>query len=294
MIQRRSFSSHVFNVFNVLLMVLVVIVTLYPLLYVIFASFSSPVGIYQARGFLLFPREPHLEAYRIVFHNPSLLKGYRNTLFFVSAGTLINLVMTSLGAYVLSRKNLMWKRPITLMILFTMYFSGGLIPLFLTVKQIGMMYSPLSILLVSAINTWNLMIMKTSFQQISEELIESARIDGAQDFTILARIMVPLSLPVIAVMALFYGVGRWNSWFYEMIFLHRDWYPLQVVLQEILLKNTNVDYLKAVHASQMEAMRLKDIIKYAVIVVATVPILFSYPLLQKYFVKGIMIGSLKG
>ena len=294
MIQKRNLSNHIFDTFNVTLMVLVVIVTIYPLLFVVFASFSSPVGIYQAHGFLLFPREPHLEAYRIVFQNPSLLMGYRNTLFFVFFGTLINLIMTSMGAYVLSRKNLMWKRPITLMILFTMYFSGGLIPLFLTVKQVGLMYSPMSILLVSAISTWNLMIMKTSFQGISEELIESARIDGAQDFTILIRIMIPLSLPVLAVMALFYGVGRWNSWFYEMIFLRRDWYPLQVVLQEILLKNTNVDYLKAVHASQMEAMKLKDIIKYAVIVMATVPILFSYPLLQKYFVKGIMIGSLKG
>lgn len=294
MICRRSFSNYVFDAFNVFLMALVMVVTIYPLLFVIFASFSSPVGIYQAHGFLLYPRDPQLEAYRIVFQNPSLLRGYRNTLFFVFAGTLINLVMTSMGAYVLSRKNLLWKRPITLMILFTMYFSGGLIPLFLTVKQVGMMYSPLSILLVSAISTWNLMIMKTSFQSIPEELIESARIDGAQDFSILVRIIIPLSLPVIAVMALFYGVGRWNSWFYEMIFLHRDWYPLQVVLQEILLKNTNVDYLKAVHASQMEAMKLKDIIKYAVIVVATVPILFSYPLLQKYFVKGVMIGSLKG
>lgn len=294
MVHRRSLSNRIFDAFNVFLMAIIVIITVYPLLFVIFASFSTPVGIYQARGFLLYPREPHLEAYRIVFQNPSILRGYKNTMFFVFFGTLINLIMTSLGAYVLSRKNLMWKRPITLMILFTMYFSGGLIPLFLTVKQLGMMYSPFSILLITAINTWNLMIMKTSFQSVSEELIESAKIDGAQDFTVLVRIMIPLSLPVIAVMTLFYAVGRWNSWFYEIIFLPRAWYPLQVVLQEILLRNTNVDYLKAVHASEMEAMRLKDIIKYAIIVVATVPILFTYPLLQKYFVKGIMIGSLKG
>lgn len=294
MVQKGSVSNRIFDIFNIILMALIVVIMIYPILFVIFASFSSPVSIYQAHGFLLYPKEPHLDAYRIVFQNPSILRGYKNTLFFVLFGTLINLVMTSLGAYVLSRKNLLWKKQLTVVILFTMYFSGGLIPLFLTVKQLGLMYSRSSILFITAINTWNLMVMKTAFQGVPEELIESAKMDGAQDFTILVRIIVPLSLPTIAVMALFYGVRRWNSWFYETIFLSRDLYPLQVILQEILLRNTNVDYLKAVHASQMEAMRYKDIIKYAVIVVSTIPILFAYPLLQRYFVKGIMIGSLKG
>lgn len=295
MVRKRSVGDWAFDIFNHVFLILLCVITLYPLYYVVVASFTEPAAIYASKGFLLYPVNPTLEGYRQVFKNSSLLTGYRNTLFYVSVGTTLNLFMTFLGAYVLSRKNLMLGKPITVMIVFTMYFGGGLIPLFMTVKQLGILYTPWAVLLPSALSTYNMIIMRTSFQGVPMELQESAKIDGASDMMILFRIILPLSLPVIAVLALFYGVGWWNSWFNESIFLNdRSMYPLQVVLREILLLNTQVDYMKLVSVTMMDSMGLRELVKYSIIVVGTVPILLAYPFLQKYFVKGVLVGSLKG
>lgn len=295
MIRQKSVGERIFGVFNVVILTLLCIITIYPLYFVVVASFTNPADIYASKGLLLYPKNPTIEGYLQVFKNDSLLTGYRNTIFYVVVGTGINLVMTCLGAYVLSRKNLMFSKAITVMIVFTMYFGGGLIPLFMTVKNLGILYTRWAVLLPSALSTYNMIIMRTSFQGIPSELQESAKIDGASDMKILVRIILPLSIPVIAVLGLFYGVGWWNSWFNETIFLNdRSMYPLQVILREILLLNTQVDYMKLVSVTVMDSMAVRELVKYSIIVVGTVPILFVYPFLQKYFVKGVMVGSLKG
>ena len=182
-----------------------------------------------------------LEAYKLVFENPMILTGYRNTLFYVTVGTSINLLMTSLSAYVLSRKNVMFKNAM-MMVVFTMFFSGGLIPFYLTVRELGLSDSMWAVILPTAMSTYNMIVMRTAFTAIPDSLEESARIDGANDFTILFRIILPLSLPVVAVMILFYAVGHWNAWFNAMIFLRtRDKYPLQIVLREILIASSTDD-----------------------------------------------------
>jgi len=295
MIQNKSIPERIFDMFNMVFLLVIMIITLYPLIYVVIASFSSPSAIYQSKGLLLYPLNPTLEGYELVFRNRSILSGYTNTVFYMAVGTPINLVLTSLGAYVLSRKKLKWSKLFMMMIVITMYFSGGLIPLFLIVRGLGLIGKFWAVILPGAISTWNLIVMRTAFQAIPDSLEESAKIDGAHDFIILFKIIIPLSLPILAVMGLFYGVGHWNAWFYAVVFLrNRAMYPLQLILRELLIMNVERESFKLVTTSELQAVEMMQLLKYAVIVVATVPILFVYPFLQKYFVKGVMIGSLKG
>jgi putative aldouronate transport system permease protein len=290
---RQSKGELVFSAVNIALMMGLIIVTLYPLLHVAFASVSDPAALMQTRGLLFGPIGFTLDAYVRVFDNPMILTGYRNTLFYVFGGTALNLLMTMLAAYALSRRNVMFRRPLTLMIVFTMFFSGGLIPTFLLVgRTLNLMDTPWALILPGAIHTVNLIIMRTAFEGIPYELEEAARIDGANDFTILFRVILPLSMPVVAVMILFYAVGHWNAFFSAMVYLRtRELYPLQLILREILISNST-EMMTAGVASG-DAMPLGETIKYATIMVATVPILFVYPFLQRYFVKGVMIGAIK-
>lgn len=290
---RRSLGEVIFDVANTLFLIALVVATLYPLWFVAVASLSDPASLIQFRGMLLRPLGLTLGAYRLVFRNPMILVGYRNTLLYVVAGTTINLVMTCLGAYALSRKNVLLKKPIMLMIVFTMFFSGGLVPSYLLVANtLDWIDKPWALIVPPAINTMNLIIMRTAFQSIPDAFEEAARIDGANDFTILLRIILPLSMPVVAVMILFYSVAHWNAFFSAMIYLRsRELYPLQIVLREILV-TSNVEYMTAGIASG-DVMPIGETIKYATIVVATLPILCIYPFLQRYFVKGVMIGAIK-
>jgi len=290
---RQSKGELAFNAVNVVLMTGLIIVTLYPLLHVAFASISDPTALMRSRGLLVGPVGFTLDAYARVFDNPMILTGYRNTLFYVFGGTALNLLMTMLAAYALSRRNVMFRRPLTLLIVFTMFFSGGLIPTFLLVgRTLNLMDTPWALILPGAIHTFNMIIMRTAFEGIPYELEEAARIDGANDFTILFRIVLPLSMPVVAVMILFYAVGHWNAFFSAMVYLRtRDLYPLQLILREILISNST-EMMTAGVASG-DVMPIGETIKYATIIVATVPILFVYPFLQRYFVKGVMIGAVK-
>ncbi|CAH1192048.1 Inner membrane ABC transporter permease protein YcjP [Paenibacillus allorhizoplanae] len=292
MVNKRSFSEICFDTFNVLLLILMMLLTVYPLIYVLFASVSDAGSLMGYTGMLWRPLGFSLDAYTNVFRNPMIVRGYGNTLFVVLAGLVLNITLTAFGAYALSRKSLQYRKPLMLFIIFTMFFSGGLIPLYLTVKGVGLIDSLWSLIIPTAINTFNLILMKTAFEAIPDALEESAKIDGANDFVILFRIVLPLSMPVIAVMLLYYGVGHWNSWFNAMIFLQeRSLYPLQLVLRGILLQGeTNANS----GASDDDAAMLAATLKYATIIVATVPILFVYPFLQKYFVKGALIGAVKG
>jgi len=286
-------SRKAFNVFNILFMIFISVITLYPMLYVIFASFSVPSEFMMHEGLLVRPLGFTTATYQMVFKNPMILRGYLNTTFLIVVGVTINIFCTSIGAYFLSRKNILFKKIIMFFIVFSMYFSGGLIPFYFTVKEMGLDNSLWALIIPGAIGTYNMIIMRTAFMGIPDSLSESAEIDGANHFAILFKVVIPLSLPTIAVMVLYYGVGHWNSWFNAMIFLRkREMFPLQLILREILITNSTMDMSIGTNAGEQELVG--DLIKYAVIVIATVPILCLYPFLQKYFVKGVMIGALKG
>ncbi|SFA77066.1 carbohydrate ABC transporter membrane protein 2, CUT1 family (TC 3.A.1.1.-) [Cohnella sp. OV330] len=290
---RRSWGEHLFDVSNSLLLILLSLITLYPFLFVLISSLSDPAWALQTRGLIWYPKGFTLEAYRLVFRNPSILTGYLNTLLYVALGTSLNILMTSFGAYALSRQQVMWKNPAMFLIVFTMFFNGGLIPTYLLIHDLGMVDTRWALIIPAAMSAYNLIIMRTSFMSVPVSLEESAKLDGANDFTVLFRVILPLSMPVVAVMILFYGVAHWNSWFSALIYLRtRDLYPLQLILREILITNSTDTMMTGVGGS--DKMPIGETIKYATIIVATGPILLLYPFLQKYFVKGVMIGAIKG
>ncbi|MEF2245985.1 MULTISPECIES: carbohydrate ABC transporter permease [unclassified Paenibacillus] len=290
---KRSVGELLFDGLNFILLSLLSLVTLYPFIYVLFASLSDPAWLVKVRGLIWYPEGLNFNSYVHVFKYPSILIGYGNTLLYVVAGTALNILMTSLGAYALSRQNVMWKNPVMFMIVFTMFFSGGLIPTYLLIENLGLVDNRLALIIPSAMSAYNLIIMRTSFQGVPVSLEESAKLDGANDFTVLFRVVLPLSMPVVAVMILFYGVAHWNSWFNALIYLRtRDLFPLQLILREILITNSTDSMTTGVGGG--DKMPIGESIKYATIIVATIPILCLYPFLQKYFVKGVMIGAIKG
>jgi putative aldouronate transport system permease protein len=236
-----------------------------------------------------------LKGYELVLKNPEIAKGYINTMIYVLFGTAVNISLTTLGAFVLSKRGLFWGKAIMMFVTFTMFFSGGLVPFFLVVQKLGMLDSRLSMIIPGAISVWNLIVMRTSFQNIPVSLEESAKLDGASDLTVLFRIILPVSKAIIAVMTLFYAVGHWNEWFYASIFLRdRKMFPLQLILREILIKNDVSNMMEIKNFSEMGKQSMYQmLVQYSTIIVATVPILLVYPFLQKYFVKGVMIGSIK-
>lgn len=287
--KKKNSNGWGFRLINGIILAMISLMTLYPFLYVIFASFSDPVKLMGNSSLLLKPLGFSLNAYKKVFVNPSIYSGYLNTIFYVAAGTLVNILATCMAAYVLSRKQFMLRRFLTIMFIFTMYFNGGVIPSYLLIKDLGLINSRLSLILPGAVSTFNLMIMITGFEGIPQSLEESARIDGAGDWTILFRIIMPLAKPTIMVILLYYAVGHWNSWFNAMIYLRdADKMPIQIFLRDILTRSQ----LGAM-TGQTDVEDVGQTIKYATIIVSTVPILCIYPFIQKHFVKGVMIGAVK-
>ncbi|MGF7145080.1 putative aldouronate transport system permease protein [Anaerotaenia torta] len=299
-IGRRKWSNVIFNLFNYGILTVFTLACLYPILHIVFASVSEPNALMQHRGLLLKPIGFTLNGYKLIFKDNSIFTGFRNTGAYVLLGTLINMLMTIMGAYTLSRKELLWKTPIMLLITVTMFFGGGLIPWFLLMKQIGLYNNLLAMLLPTALNTWNMIILRTGFQAVPQELEEAAVMDGASQAKILLRVILPLSKPVLAVILLYYLVGNWNSWFNAMVLLKdRVKYPLQLLLKEILVTNDSstatVGSAGGVSINSVQgATAYRELVKYCVIVVATAPILMIYPFLQRYFVKGVYVGSIKG
>ncbi len=292
MAHRTTTAEKLFAFSNSLLLLVVVAVTLYPFWHSVMASISDPYQMISHQGALPLPLGLSFSAYRSVLSNPNILSGYANTLINVVIGVAINMVLTTFGAYGLSRRGLFWGKPIMFFVVFTMFFSGGLIPLYLTVSALGLLNSRFSILLPLGLSTWNLIVMRTYFLTIPESMEEAAALEGAHDFAILARVMIPLAIPIVAVMVLFYTVTQWNAWFYAMIFINkRDLYPLQLILREILIINSTDSMVTAATVGDKEP--LSETIRSATIIVATLPILAVYPFLQRYFVKGIMIGAIK-
>lgn len=290
---KRTMGESLFNVVNKIFLTGLVIITLYPFLYIVFASLSDPDQLVRAGGFLLKPEGFSLNGYKAVFENKDIFIGYGNTLLYVLAGTTLSVITTALLAYPLSRRELMLGKGMMLLILFTMFFNGGMIPGYLVVKGIGLLNSRWAVILTSLLSTYNLIVMRTAFSSIPDSLVESAKIDGANDFVILFRIVLPLTGATLAVMVLFYGVAQWNSWFNAMLYLtDRSKFPLQLILREILIDSSMQDM--SMGADVVGKANLEEVIKYATIVVATVPILCVYPFIQKYFVNGVMIGAVKG
>lgn len=293
MIERKTKGEYVFDILNHLILFLLAVVCLYPMLYVLFASLSNPAELSRSGGLLLYPKGIQFDSYAAVFQNEDIVSGYMNTIFYVVVGTFLNIILTILGAYVLSRKNFVLRGFFMFMITFTMFVSGGLVPGYLLVKDIGLLNSRWALVLPVAINTYNLIMTRTFFNTIPDALEEAAKIDGASHFKILFVIMVPLAVPIIAVIALYYGVSHWNSWFNAMIYLNnRSKFPLQLILREILILSQTESMMEG--STSIDRQSIAENIKYATIVVATVPILCVYPLLQKYFAKGVMIGAIKG
>lgn len=291
---RRSLSERAFQACNVAFMALLMLVTLYPIWHVAMASISVPEVVANKRGLILWPQGGgSLETYQTCLKHPALLISYRNTLLYVLLGTAINLVLTLLTAYVLSRRNLMLKPALLAFMMFTMYFGGGLIPTYLLINNLGMLNTIWAMVIPNAINITNVIITRTYFMGLPDSLEESARIDGANEWTILFRIVLPLSVPIIAVISLYYGVGHWNSWFDAMIYLrNRELYPLALILREIVINGDVTNIQEEIDVYEWKATT--ETVKYGTIMIATIPIMCVYPFLQKYFAKGVMIGALKG
>jgi len=287
---KKTPGSIVFDVVNTTLLIALAVVTLYPYLYVISASLSDPVELYRSSKFILLPKGFNLLSYKIVFKNPMLFQAYFNTITYVVLGTAINMIMNIFSAYTLSKKFLPGSKVIMKLIVFTMFFSGGMIPTFILVFKLGMIDTLWAMVLPNAVSAMNIIIMRTFFMGIDPAVEESASIDGANDITILFRIVLPLATLVIAVITLFYAVRHWNSFFDALLYLRsRTKSPLQLVLRDILISNDK----SMTTGIYDNAQAVSENVKYALIVVSTLPILFLYPYLQKYFVKGIMVGSIK-
>jgi len=277
------------------LMVLILIAIIYPLIYVVSSSFSSGRAVSAGRV-LLWPVEPSIRGYQVVFSYRSVWTGYKNTIYYTFVGTMLNLIMTTMAAYPLSRRNFQGKKFFTTLFVFTMFFGGGLIPTYILYVQLGLVDTRLAIFADGGISVYNMIIMKTFFQNsIPEELHEAAYIDGASDFKYMFKVLIPLSKAIYAVIGLYYAVGFWNSYWAAMIYLrNKEYYPLQLILRDIL-NAANIDLTEVQDPTLLELMVGQvDLIKFALIIVSSVPILVAYPFVQKFFEKGVMIGSVKG
>ncbi len=292
---RLSSSDRIFNFINMALLSLVMLIVLYPLIYILSASFSNSNAVMAGRVWL-FPVEPTLAGYGAVFKNPKIPRSFLNTIYLTVFGTMINIALTVMLAYPLSRKTLFGRGAITGFITFTMLFSGGLVPSFLLIKGLNLYNTYWALILPGAVSVYNVIVARTFFQSnIPDDLYEAASLDGCSDLYFMWKIVLPLSAPIIAVLTMFYAVGHWNSYFNAMIYLQDSKkFTLQVVLRNILIANQiDNDMMKDVDAMQKQE-GLAQLLKYSLIVVASVPMLILYPFIQKHFVKGVMIGALKG
>ena len=299
---KRTRADVVFDTFNVVLNLLLLFICLYPLYIVLCASVSDPYAV--ARGEVyLFPRGFTWEPYQEVFKEPRIWLGYRNTLFYSTVGTLFSLCLTIPSAYALSKRRLPGRRFFNIYFLIPMYFSGGLIPTYLTMKQLGVVNQWYTLIFIGASSVYNMIVSRVYFETtIPEELYESARIDGANEFRTFFTIALPLAGSILAVMSLFFAVARWNNYFNALVYVTKnDYMPLQMILRSILLEASNS--LKGVDTSSYDPETLAqfarraymaEAMKYALIIVASAPLLIAYPFVQKYFVKGMMIGAVKG
>lgn len=282
-----------FVVVNTILLAAIGFACMAPMLHVLWCSFSDPIDLMRDGGFRLLPVAPFdFSGYKTVLSYRNIAVGYGNTLYYVGIGTLLNLVLTTVAAYVLSRKRFMPRNTIMLFLSFTILFNGGMIPNYMLVRNLGLLDTRFAVLLPSALSIFNLVIMRTSFAEIPDSLDESARLDGANDLQVLWHIILPVSKATVSVIALFVAINFWNSWFTASIYLQdRDKWPLQMFLREILITTSQRSLDAGV---RLNTVTQQTLVKYCTIIVSTIPILCIYPFVQKYFVKGVMMGSIKG
>jgi multiple sugar transport system permease protein/putative aldouronate transport system permease protein len=292
--KKVSPGDRIFGVFNFAFLFSAFILVLYPIIFVVSSSLSSPQAIITGRVFF-WPVNFSFEGYRAVFRSSQVWTGYSNSLYYTTFGTLINVVVTVMAAYPLSRKDLIGRNKIMLLFTFTMFFSGGMIPTFLLVRGIGILNTRWAMLLPGAISVWNMILTRTYFQNsIPNELLESAQLDGCRNTQFIWHIVLPLSKAIIAVISLYYAIGHWNAFFSALIYLNNfRLYPLQIILRNILVQN-QIDNSMINVEEMMEKEQLAALLKYSLIIVASLPMMVAYPFAQKYFVKGVMIGSIKG
>jgi len=288
----RSIGSRLFDILNIVFMVFVVFVTIYPFYYIAIISLSDGNAVLRGEARFL-PAAFTLDSYKLVMENPSIPRSLLNSVLYTTIGTLVNLSFTALCAYPLSRPHFSGRKFFTWMVTITMFFSGGLIPLYLLVMNLGLLNTMWALVLPAAISPWNMFIMRTYFQSIPEEMYEAAIIDGANDLQILGKIVLPLAKPIMATLLLFYAVGHWNSWFDALIFLdEKSKYPIQLIMRGIVILG-QFEQTNLLDAAS-DFVVIEKTLKYATIMVSTLPILAVYPFVQKYFVKGVMIGAIKG
>jgi putative aldouronate transport system permease protein len=292
---RESRVDRIFNLVNYTILTVFLFVVLYPLIYVVSASFSDGSAVISGRV-VLWPVDFSLLAYEKIFQYESIWTGYANSLFYAVVGTSVNIVLTLFAAYSLSREDMYGRKVIMGLFVFTMFFNGGLIPTYLLVKDLGMLNTRAAMIIPQALSVWNLIIAIAYFRSaIPGELLEAARLDGCNDFQYFFRILIPLSTPIIAVLTLFYAINHWNQFFTALIYLSdKALFPLQLILRDILIQS-QVDMNMMEDLQSMAAKEaMRELLKYALIVVASVPVLIIYPFVQKYFVRGIMLGAVKG
>jgi putative aldouronate transport system permease protein len=290
----ESFGDRVFMFFVYLFLIAFLLIVLYPMIYIVSASFSDPLAVTAGKVWL-FPVDFSLRGYEVTFQNPQILTGYANSLFYTVAGTVISVTLTVLVAYPLSRRDLYGANVIMLLITFTLIFSGGLIPTYLVVKQLGLIDTRWALLIPQALAPFQVIIARTFFRSaIPDELVEAADLDGCNDLQFLWSVVLPLSKPIIAVLALMYAVAQWNGYFDALLYIKSsNLQPLQLVLRNILILNTTSSGVVGA-AAMAERQQLADLLKYCLVVVGSVPVLLIYPFVQRYFVKGMLIGSVKG
>lgn len=295
---KRSYSDKIFDVVNIIVMLILLVIFTWPLWFVVIASFSDPNEVWMG-NVLLLPKKVTLIAYEELLNYSSIWTGYKNTIFYTVVGTLVNLVMTVCAAYPLSRKDFVPRNFLMILFMITMYFSGGLIPTYLVVNKLHLLNTRWAMIIPGACSIYNVIITRTYFMNsIPHELQEAATLDGANSFQYLVKVVLPLSKPIMAVIGLYYAVGHWNDFYTALIYLNSEkLLPLQSFLRDLLMRaqtTMNVS-MSGMDAASIEAkMKLAQTLKYSVIIVSTVPVLCIYPFIQKYFVKGVMIGSVKG
>lgn len=290
---KESMGDRIFLGMIYVLLTIVLLLVLYPLVYILSSSLSSPEAVSSGRVWL-WPMDMTLDGYKTVFKNEQVLQGYANSLFYTVFGTLISVVLTIMIAYPLSKKTFYGRNSVMMFITFTMLFSGGLIPTYLVVKSLGMIDTRWALLIPNAVWVWQVIIARTFFQtSIPEELGEAAEIDGCSDWRFIFSVIVPLAKPIIAVLSLMYAVGQWNAYFDALIYLKtQSIYPLQLILRSILVLNNGAGTVDA--GEMVKRQQMVELMKYSLIVVASLPVLVIYPFVQRFFVQGMLIGSVKG
>lgn len=292
--QRKTLSDRLFDLCNTALFIVVLIMILYPLYFILIASVSDPVAVNSGKVWF-WPADISWKGYAAIVNHQQIWLGYKNSLFYAVLGSGISTAVTISGGYALSRKDLFGRKIIMLFIMFTMFFQGGLIPTYILVKNLGLLDTIWAMVIPGAVSAFQIVIVRTFFQQtIPDELLEASMVDGCNNLRFFFRIVLPLSLPIIAVIVLFNAVAQWNSYFKALIYLSsEELQPLQIILRRILIENQSSEMMGDLNSAQEKAKQA-ELVKYGLVIVASLPMLVLYPFLQKYFVKGMMIGSVKG